>query len=158
MSERRRRPRLYLTHTPDAFAKYYGDEALAALREVAEVRRNDAGRDLSGRELAEAAKGCELIVSYRLSHGPAELFENAPDLVAFLRCAVDIRDVDVGAASAQGVLVTRATPGFVPAVAELVLGQMVDLARGISRPLERRLRQPLLPHILSGHTRRAITS
>src|SRR3712207_8818850 len=53
-------------------------------------------------------------------------------LVAFLRCAVDIRDVDVGAASAQGVLVTHATPGFVPAVAELVLGQMVDLARGIS--------------------------
>ena len=34
-------------------------------------------------------------------------------LVAFLRCAVDIRDVDVEAASAQGVLVTRATPGFV---------------------------------------------
>ena len=131
------RPRLYLTHTPDAFANYYGDEALAALQEVAEVRRNETGRNLSGRELAEAAKGCELIVSYRLSHGPAELFENAPDLVAFLRCAVDIRDVDVGAASAQGVLVTRATPGFVPAVAELVLGQMVDLGRGISAATER---------------------
>jgi len=133
----RRRPRLYLTHTPDAFARYYGDEALAGLREVAEVRRNETGHDLSGRELAEAAEGCELIVSYRLSHGPAALFENAPDLVAFLRCAVDIRDVDVGAASAQGVLVTRATPGFIPAVAELVLGQMVDLARGISAATER---------------------
>jgi D-3-phosphoglycerate dehydrogenase len=133
----RRRIRLYLTHTPDAFANYYGDEALASLREVAEVRRNETGRDLSGRELSEAAKGCELIVSYRLSHGPADLFENAPDLVAFLRCAVDIRVVVVQAASAQGVLVTRATPGFVPAVAELVLGQMVDLARGISAATER---------------------
>jgi D-3-phosphoglycerate dehydrogenase len=132
-----RRLRVYLTHTPDAFERYYGGQALAALQEAAEVRRNEGDRDLSGRELAEAAKGCELIVSYRLSHGPAELFENAPDLVAFLRCAVDIRDVDMAAASAQGVLVTRATPGFVPAVAELVLGQMVDLARGISAATER---------------------
>lgn len=137
MTAGRRRLRAYLSHSPDAFANYYGNEALAALREVAEVRRNEGDRDLSGRELAEAAKGCELIVSYRLSHGPAELFENAPDLVAFLRCAVDIRDVDVAAASAQGVLVTRATPGFVPAVAELVLGQMVALARGISAATER---------------------
>ena len=132
-----RRIRVYLSHAPEARAKYYGDEALAELREAAEVRLNETDRDLSGRELAEAAAGCDAIVSYRLSHGPASLFENAPDLAAFLRCAVDIRDVDVGAASAQGVLVTRATPGFVPAVAELVLGMMVDLGRGISAATER---------------------
>ena len=52
-----RRIRVYLTHTPDARANYYGDEALAALREAAEVRLNDTGRNLSGRELAEAAAG-----------------------------------------------------------------------------------------------------
>ncbi len=131
-----RRIRVYLTHAPEARANYYGDEALAALREVAEVRLNETDRDLSGRELAEAAAGCDAIVSYRLSHGPAVLFENAPGLVAFLRCAVDIRDVDVAAASAQGVLVTRATAGFVPAVAELVLGMMVGLARGITAATE----------------------
>ena len=131
-----RRLRVHLTHTPEARANYYGDEALAALREVAEVRLNETDRHLSGRELAEAAEGCDAIVSYRLSHGPASVFENAPDLVAFLRCAVDIRDVDVPAASAQGVLVTRATAGFVPAVAELVLGMMVDLARGITAATE----------------------
>ena len=32
-----------------------------------------------------------------------------------------------------GVLVTRAGPGFVQAVAELALGYMVDLSRGVSR-------------------------
>ncbi|HYI82583.1 MAG TPA: NAD(P)-dependent oxidoreductase, partial [Acetobacteraceae bacterium] len=132
-----RRLRVYLSHAPEARANYYGDEALAKLREVAEVRLNETERDLSGRELAEAAAGCDAIVSYRLSHGPAAVFENAPDLVAFIRCAVDIRDVDIEAASAQGVLVTRATPGFIPSVAELVLGQMVDLARGISAATER---------------------
>jgi D-3-phosphoglycerate dehydrogenase len=132
-----RRLRVYLTHASDAFANYYGDEALAALLEAAEVRRNTGDRDLSGRALAAAAEGCNAIVAYRLSHAPAELFEHAPDLVAFLRCAVDIRDVDVAAASAQGVLVTQATPGFIPAVAELVLGQMVDLGRGVSAATER---------------------
>lgn len=122
---------VYLTHTPDALANYYGERALAALRQVADVRLNGSGRHLAGKELAEAARGCQAIVSYRQSPGEAATFENAPDLVAFLRCAVDIRNIDVTAASAQGVLVTRATPGFIPSVAELVLGMMVDLARGV---------------------------
>ena len=34
-----RRLRVFLSHTPDALAKYYGDEALAGLREAAEAVR-----------------------------------------------------------------------------------------------------------------------
>ncbi|MDB5372759.1 MAG: hydroxyacid dehydrogenase [Belnapia sp.] len=122
---------VYLTHTADALANYYGERALAALRGVAEVRLNETGRHLAGAELADAAAGCQAIVSYRQSPGEAATFEQAPDLIAFLRCAVDIRNIDVAAASAAGVLVTQATPGFIPSVAELVIGQMIDLARGI---------------------------
>jgi D-3-phosphoglycerate dehydrogenase len=95
------------------------------------VRRNTTGRHLAGRALAEAASGCTVIVSDRMTPGEAETFAHAADLVAFLRCAVDIRTIDVAAASAQGVLVTRATPGFADSVAELGIGMMVDLARGI---------------------------
>jgi len=123
--------RVYLTHTPEALANYYGDRALAALRAIAEVRLNPTDRHLAGRELAQAAAGCEAIICYRQSPGEAATFREAPALIAFLRCAVDIRNIDVAAARAEGVLVTQATPGFVPAVAELVLGQMIDLARGI---------------------------
>src|SRR5258708_28815365 len=43
--------------------------------------------------------------------GPAEIFVSLPDLVAFLRVAIDIRNVDVVAASRNGVLVTRASRG-----------------------------------------------
>ncbi len=50
-----------------------------------------------------------------------------------MRCAVDIRNIDVAAASSHGILVTRAKPGFVESVTELVLGFLVDLNRGISR-------------------------
>ena len=80
-----------------------------------------------------AARDCDLIVSYRQSPGPAELFQGLPRLIAFVRCAIDIRNVDVAAASKAGVLVTQASAGFVTSVSELVLGFLVDLARGITR-------------------------
>jgi D-3-phosphoglycerate dehydrogenase len=68
-----------------------------------------------------------------MTEGRGEIFAQLPHLRAFVRCAVDIRNVDVDAASQAGVLVTRAGPGFVQAVAELAVGFMVDLSRGVSR-------------------------
>lgn len=127
------RLKVFLSHGTDTFAGYFGDRALDALRQHAEVVRNPTDRDLRDAELAEAAQGCQAIIAFRGSPGTAATFAAAPDLVAFLRCAVDISTIDVPAASAQGILVTRATPGFVDAVAELGLGMIVDLARGISR-------------------------
>lgn len=123
---------IFLTHAAEARAQYYGEEALARLRESGEVRLNETGQPLATEPLIELARGCQVIVSDRMHEGPAAVFAQLPELVAFVRCAVDIRNVDVGAASAAGVLVTRASPGFVDSVAELTIGLMVDLARGIS--------------------------
>ena len=125
--------RIFLTHGPDMLRNYYGDRPLAELRRLGEVRLNPADAVLDAAALAEAARGCEIIVSDRRTPAPAEFFRQAPDVVAFLRCAVDIRNIDVDAASAAGVLVTRATPGFAASVAEMALGMMVDLARSVSR-------------------------
>jgi D-3-phosphoglycerate dehydrogenase len=125
--------RILLTHSPAALAQYYGERALAGLRGLGEVRLHPGGEPLEGTALVAAAAGCDLIVSYRQSPAPAALFERLPRLVAFLRCAVDIRNVDVAAASRAGVLVTHASAGFVAAVSELVLGFLVDLSRGVSR-------------------------
>ena len=49
------------------------------------------------------------------------------------RVAIDIRNIDVAAASAQGVLVTKASRSWVAAVSELAIGLMIDVARGVSR-------------------------
>ena len=125
-------PLILLTHADDARAHYYGEEALARLQELGEVRLNESGQPLSTAELIALARGCQVIVSDRTTEGPAAVFEQLPDLVAFVRCAVDIRNVDVGAASAHGVLVTRASPGFIDSVAELAVGFMVELARGVA--------------------------
>jgi D-3-phosphoglycerate dehydrogenase len=124
--------RVFLSHTPEMFEGYYGPRALAALAEHAEVIRNTSPTVLSGAALAEAARGCHAIVADRATPGLAETFSAMPELLAFLRVAVDISTINVPAASAAGVLVTRATPGFVDAVVELGLGFMVDLARDVS--------------------------
>lgn len=125
--------RILLTHSPEALANYYGGRALAGLETLAEVRLHRGDAPLEGEALVAAATGCDVIVSYRQSPGPAEVFERLPRLIAFVRCAIDIRNIDVAAASRAGVLVTQASAGFVPAVAEQVFGMMVDLARGVSR-------------------------
>ena len=124
--------RIFLTHPPAALEQYYGARALAALRAVAEVRINPLPRELSVAELAEAAKDCALVIAYRQTPGPAELFERMPGLVAFSRCAIDIRNIDVAAASRAGVLVTQASAGFVAAVAEWTIGAMIDLSRNLT--------------------------
>ena len=102
------------------------------MQEIGNITLHKGNESLQGDALIAAAVDCELIVSYRQSPAPAALFERLPRLVAFLRCAIDIRNVDVAAASRAGVLVTQASAGFVAAVAEQVFGFMIDLSRGIS--------------------------
>ena len=126
------RARILLTHSPETLANYYGERALAGLRQLGEVRLNPDAAPLDGEALIRAAEGCELIVSYRQSPGPAVLFERLPKLAAFLRCAIDIRNVDVPAASKAGVLVKQASAGFVTSVTELVVGFMIDLSRRVT--------------------------
>ena len=107
--------------------------ALAALRQHAEVVIHPGDQVLDADALAKAARGCDIIVSDRQTPGPAAFFAQVPDsVVAFLRVAVDIRNIDVPAASEAGVLVTRATPGFMASVAEMTIGFMVDLGRSVS--------------------------
>jgi D-3-phosphoglycerate dehydrogenase len=124
--------KILLTHSPEALKLYYGERALAGLLKLGEVRLNQNPSPLEGEDLLAAAADCDLIVSYRQSPGPAAVFERLPKLKAFLRCAIDIRNIDVAAASRAGVLVTQASAGFVTAVSELVLGFLVDLSRGIT--------------------------
>jgi D-3-phosphoglycerate dehydrogenase len=124
--------KVFLTHIPEMLENYYGERAVAALRAMAEVVVNRTGRVLDADGLVEAAKGCDIIVSDRQTPGPAAFFDKAADVVAFLRVAVDIRNIDTKAASRNGVLVTQATPGFAVSVAELTIGFMIDLSRHVT--------------------------
>ena len=125
--------KVLLTHTPEFRRQYYGERSLNGLQAAAQVVLHEADDALDAAGLIDAARDVDIIVADRLTEGPGEIFPRLPKLRAFVRCAVDIRNIDVEAASAAGVLVTRAGPGFVQSVAELAVGFMVDLSRGISR-------------------------
>src|SRR5437867_6048481 len=124
--------RIFLTFPPDARRNYYGDKALAGLRALGDVQLNPETRALDTSELIDAAYGCEVIIADRQTPGDAALFQALPKLVVFSRCAVDIRNIDVAAASEAGILVTRASAGFIATVAEWAIGTMIDLGRHIS--------------------------
>src|SRR6201995_694194 len=125
--------KILLTPTPDFRRQYYGERALKGLQAIADVKLHEGEAALDASGLVAAARDIDIIVADRVTEGRGEIFPRLPKLRAMVRCAVDIRNIDVSAASKEGVLVTRASPGFVPAVAELALGFMVDLSRGVSR-------------------------
>jgi D-3-phosphoglycerate dehydrogenase len=118
-----------LTHGETARRYYYGARPLAALQAIADVRLNPGDEALTGDALVEAARGCQVIISDRQAAAPAALFARLPELAVFQRCAVDVRNVGIPAASAAGVLVTHASAGFANSVAEWILGAMISLAR-----------------------------
>lgn len=125
--------KVLLTPTPDFRRQYYGERALNGLKAIADVKLHEGDAVLDAAGLVAAAQDVDIIVADRVTEGRGETFPKLPKLRAMVRCAVDIRNIDVAAASAVGVLVTRASPGFIPAVAELAIGYMVDLSRGVSR-------------------------
>jgi D-3-phosphoglycerate dehydrogenase / 2-oxoglutarate reductase len=125
--------KILLTPTPEFRRQYYGERSLKGLQALGQVRLHEGRDALDANGLIEAASDVDIIVADRVTEGRGEIFLKLPKLRAFVRCAVDIRNVDVDAASAAGVLVTQASPGFVQSVAELALGFMIDLSRGVSR-------------------------
>ena len=123
--------RVFLTHNPEDLAAYYG-HSLPELRKIAEVVANPLDRDLTTPELIEHAAGCDVIVAHRATPGEGRVFDELPELLAFLRTAVDISTIDVEAATGHGVLVAHADKSFVPSTAEIALALMLDLARSVS--------------------------
>lgn len=124
---------ILLAHTPQMRRNYYGERALAGLQALGDVALHEGEFPLDTGALIERARSARIVVADRATAVPGEVFAALPDLAAVVRVAVDIRNIDVAAASQAGVLVTRASPAFVTAVVELIVGYMIDLSRDISR-------------------------
>ena len=123
--------KVFLSHNPEDLDVYFS-KAHEALDVMADVVRNPKQRDLSTEEVIEAAAGCQVVVCHRSTHGKKEIFNELADMAVFIRPQVDISDVDVAAADANGVLVLNSVPAFIPATAEMALALMLDLARDVT--------------------------
>src|SRR3982074_1199234 len=111
--------KVLLTHTPQFRRQYYGERSLHGLQAIADVVLNEADDALDAERLIEAARDVEIIVADRLTEGPGRIFSKLPKLRAFVRCAVDIRNIDVAAASAASHLARHDITRIVRAVAAL---------------------------------------
>ena len=123
--------KIFISHNTEDLEVYF-KKSYEALKKLGQVVVNPNYRDLETWEVIEAAQGCQVVICHRSTHGRAAIFENLPDLAVFLRPQVDISDVDVAAASANGILVANSVPAFVPATAEMALALMLDVARDVT--------------------------
>ena len=130
--------RVLLTHNRDLLKHFYGDKGVAALKALPiDLVMNDSDAPLTGDALVKAAEGCQVVISDRLAAGSREVLEKLTSVKLFTRCAVDMRNIDVDAASDTGILVCNCSSGYADAVAEHALALMLDLARNITRDAER---------------------
>ena len=125
--------RILLTHTPQMRQNYFGARALDGLAALGEVSLHEGLDPLDTAGLIAAARGRQIIIADRATACAAEAFAALPELAVVCRVAVDIRNIDLAAASTHGVLITHAGRSWLAAVSELVIGLMIDAARGISR-------------------------
>ena len=100
--------KLLLTHTPQARRQYYGARPLELLRGLVDLTTHEGDAPLDPAGLIAAAREVDLVIVDRSTPVPGEVFAGLPKLRAVMRTAVDIRNIDVDAASSVGVLVTRA--------------------------------------------------
>lgn len=141
--------RIFLSFPGTSRRMWFGDRCLAALREVAPVVLNPTERVLSAREIAHVAGDCGVVVLDRLTPMNAEVLDLLPKLTAIVRSGVDIRWIDVAAASERGILVTRVRAGYAPSVSELVLGLMISAARSVTE-YAIAYRSGVVPDVLPG--------
>ncbi len=120
---------ILVTHNNDLLRNFYSLEAVEQLRELGEVRTNGSDQPLFGDALVDAAQDVDIIVSDRLAPGTADVFKRLPNLAVYMRCAVDIRNIDVDAASNAGIIVVRCSSGYNEAVAEVAIGLVIALGR-----------------------------
>ncbi len=123
--------RILLTYPPSSVKTWYGEKAMSELAELGELVLSSKEGVLSENELIELANTCDLIISDKPTAGTERLFREVPSLLAYIRCAMDTKSIDIDAASRHGVLVTQAGPGFTHAVSEWIVAQMINLARGL---------------------------
>ncbi|GGO63721.1 2-hydroxyacid dehydrogenase [Microbacterium nanhaiense] len=131
------RPRIFLAYTADELERYYSPGALQALEALGEVVRNDTGEVIEKAALADAARGCDIVIAHRSVGVDAAFFEKRdPRVRAVIRGAMDVSTIDVDAATRAGVVVANTSSGFERAVAEHAIALAIDVARDMTRARE----------------------
>lgn len=119
--------------TPTSLSRDPDAPALRALRAHAdEVVLNPHGRPMTAAELGAALHGVDGVIA-GLDDFSAAAIAGADRLRAIARYGAGVNNVDLDAAAARGIVVTRTPGANALAVAELAIGLTFAVARGIPR-------------------------
>lgn len=122
---------ILLTHTPLELGEIYAEEAVIELQKLGKVHFNRRDRHLSPEELYEITPDAEIIISEWETGIDESYIKKASKLKAFIRCGVEIRNVDFRAAHRAGIIVAN-TPGLnVYATVEFTIGMLINLSKNI---------------------------
>lgn len=124
--------RILLTHPAPVRPNYFPEKSVAALAALGELTVNQGDSEWTTDELIARAGDCDIIVNYRETPAGAPVFDSLPMLKAWVRVAVDVRNIDLAAANRNGVLVTHVSGVFVSSVAEWTIAAMIDVGRRFS--------------------------
>lgn len=119
---------VFVTSIPFAAASTHAVEVLAEAGVVPVV--NPLGRKPTADELPELLAGAKVVLAGTESY-TAEVLDRLPDLQLIARMGVGLDGVDLAAAGERGVAVTYTPEAPAPAVADLTIGMMIGLLRGI---------------------------
>lgn len=123
------RPRVFLTHSPSDLGSFFPRPALERLRSFADVTTNPSEDHLSTSELLGAAPDSHFVITEWATGADAAYFERNRSLIALARVGVEILNVDIPAATANGVLIVNLPGIHATSVVELTLGYMIMSAR-----------------------------
>jgi D-3-phosphoglycerate dehydrogenase len=116
--------------TPRSYREADPDSRRRLEEAVGEVRYNDRGRALTANELADELGDVDGVIA-GLDRFDAEALAAAPRLRVIARYGIGTDAVDLAAAERAGIVVTNTPDANATAVAELALGLILALLRGI---------------------------
>lgn len=113
-----------------SFGKF--THVIQELEAVCEVSRIEVSKDINGKDLAQKLNGAHFIIATSYPNYGQEFFEANKDVVSVLVHGLGIDNVDVKAATENGVVIVK-VPGVVEreAVAELTLSLMLVALRHV---------------------------
>lgn len=91
---------------------------------------NPLGRRLTEAELAEMIQGADILIA-GTEHITDKVMASAPRLRLIARVGIGLDGIDLAAARARSIAVTYTPDAPAPAVAELTIGLMISLLRGV---------------------------
>ena len=123
--------RILLSHPRQDIGVVFPDAALKRLQGIGEVILNPLDRRMTAEEFRDAAKAVDAVITEWYTGGDSRFFGAQKRLRLFARAAERLIDIDLEAATRNGIIVAHVPERYMSGVVQLTLAYMLCLATGM---------------------------